>query len=600
MTKRYITPVAFLAFSCLFVSSSAQEAQGKPVRTQSFDVSRLDTRAFSPQIDDAYVFHAKRPENPIEIPETPFTHNDLPVGQIRDVVRTQMGPLFPAIGATGWTPADPDLAVGQSHIVATVNSSVAFFTKAGVSQFQQTSENFFAGMGAGTFQFDPKCFYDRVHNRFVFIFLEQADTPRTSKILMAVSDDGDPNGTWYRYRLESKLVIGTSEYWLDYPGFGYNKDAFVICGNMFGFTTGFAGVYFLVIPSAAVLSGGSATVNYMRDSSGASAQVAEMIDAVETKVFAISRNGSSAVKVYALTNVGGTPSWQSAGVTVPTNSAPTIDAASTSGRTLDSLDGRIFNANWRGGKLMATHTIQSGSFLRARWYEINTNSWPTSGSPSLSMSGDVAAGSAHHHMPAINRNSVGAVSMIFTRSSSTITADIMSAGRAAGDPAGTMGTPVLLEGSAGNNYTQGRWGDYFGCDVDPVDDKTFWGIGMGVASTNNWRTSIFSWTISGEPPPPPGAELTGLTLSDYDVPGGTVVPGTVTLSAGAPTGGAQVTMTSSHPSIASVPSSVTVAEGVTSANFNVTTVRPPRTTSVTISATYNNVTLQVILRVSKR
>ncbi|MBA3726269.1 MAG: hypothetical protein H0W86_07390, partial [Armatimonadetes bacterium] len=584
MTKRSITPVAFLAFSCLFVSSPAQEAQGKSVRTQSFDASRLDTRTFSPQIDDAYVFHAKRPENPIEIPVPPFTQNDLPVGRIRDVVRTQMGPLFPAIGATGWTPADPDLAVGQSHIVATVNSSIAFFTKAGVSQFQQTSENFFAGMGAGTFQFDPKCFYDRVHNRFVLIFLEQADTPRTSKILMAVSDDDDPNGTWYRYRLESKLVIGTSEYWLDYPGFGYNKDAFVICGNMFGFTTGFAGVYFLVIPSGSVLSGGSAPVNYMRDSSGASAQVAEMIDAAETKVFAISRNGSSAVKVYALTNVGGTPSWQSASVTVPTNSAPTIDAASTSGRTLDSLDGRIFNTNWRGGKLMATHTIQSGSFLRARWYEINTNSWPTSGSPSLSMSGDVAAGSAHHHMPAINRNSVGDVSMIFTRSSSTITADIMCAGRAAGDPAGTMGTPVLLEGSAGNNYTQGRWGDYFGCDVDPVDDTTFWGIGMGVASTNNWRTSIFSWTISGEPPPPPGAELIALTLSDYDVVGGVVVPGTVTLSAGAPVGGAQVTMTSSHPSIASVPSSVTVAGGATSANFNVTTVRPPRTTNVTISA----------------
>jgi hypothetical protein len=113
------------------------------------------------------------------------------------------------------------------------------------------------------------------------------------------------------------------------------------------------------------------------------------------------------------------------------------------------------------------------------------------------MSGEVAGATGiHHHMPAVNKNAVGDVSMLFTRSSTSITADMMYTGRFATDPAGTMGTPVLLESSAGNNYGSGRWGDYFDVDVDPVDDITFWGIAMGVAGNNSWRTSIFSWTIT--------------------------------------------------------------------------------------------------------
>jgi hypothetical protein len=113
------------------------------------------------------------------------------------------------------------------------------------------------------------------------------------------------------------------------------------------------------------------------------------------------------------------------------------------------------------------------------------------------MSGNIiGASGVHHHMPAVSTNSVGDISTMFTRSSTSITADIMVAGRKVTDPSGTMGLPINLESSSGNNYGSGRWGDYFGVDVDPVDDTTFWGIGMGVAANNSWRTSIFSWTIS--------------------------------------------------------------------------------------------------------
>lgn len=489
--------LALAACTAIAASTPAQDANTiRPFRTASVDAERIDTNSFAEQINNRYVLFERRPSNPIDISPEWGEPNTLPVGQAQNYTRGSVSYQWPAISATGWTPPDPDIAVGPNHIVAVVNSSIAFFNKDGTHTFQQTAEDFLSGLGAGTFLFDPKAFYDRVNNRFVMVFLERG-TPNISKIIVAVSDDNNPAGTWYKYRIEARVTVGSSHYWLDYPGFGYNKDAYVVSGNMFGFSSGFAGAQFIVIPSAPLLTGAAATVHSLRDSGGSSVQMAEVMDAGFDRIFGIARDGTSAMTVYALRNLLGTPILNQVNVTVPSNSRPTIDAPSTNGNTLDSIDGRVINAMWRGGSLLTTHTVQSSSRLRIRWYEIATNNWPISGSPSLIQSGEVAGSTGiHHHMSAVGKNAAGDISVIFSRSATSITADIMVAGRFGTDPVGTMGTPINLESSAGNDYGSGRWGDYFDLDVDPVDDTTFWGIGMGVAANNSWRTSIFSWTIS--------------------------------------------------------------------------------------------------------
>ncbi|MDQ2986150.1 MAG: hypothetical protein M3R13_05445 [Armatimonadota bacterium] len=512
MRTLYALPLA-VALTVCYATGTAQEIK-RPFRTQTFNALSESTSKYSPQIDNKFVARPHRPENPWEVSERQDPPNSLVAGEIRNVPRGVLGPSFPAISATGWTPPDPDLAVGPNQIIAVVNSSVAFFNKDGTPTFQQTAENFFSGLGAGSFIFDPKCVYDRVHQRFVIVFPERDTSPQVSKVLIAISDDNNPAGVWHKYRIEARMTISGTNYWLDYPGFGYNKDAVVVSGNMFGFGSGFAGVQYIVIPTAPILSGGTATVRYLFDEDAGSVQIAEVVDPTMDRIFGASRGGTSSLNIYAISNLT-TPSplLQGASVAVPANTRPQMDAPSTNGNTLDSIDGRLFNAVWRPGRLVASHTIQDGSLLKVRWYEVNTNSWPVSGSPTLSMSGNISgAGSTHHHMNAVNTNSLGDISAIFTRSSTTVTADIMYAGRMAADPIGTMGTPVNLEGSAGNNYGSGRWGDYFGVDVDPVDDVTFWGIAMGVAADNNWRTSIFSWTIS--------------------VPGTVVAPNLVTMERG--------------------------------------------------------------------
>jgi uncharacterized repeat protein (TIGR03803 family) len=92
--------------------------------------------------------------------------------------------------------------------------------------------------------------------------------------------------------------------------------------------------------------------------------------------------------------------------------------------------------------------------------------------------------------------------------------------------------------------------------------------------------------------------LSSLTLNPTSVSGGNNSTGTVTLTGAAPSGGASVTLSSSNTSVATVPSSVTVPAGQTSASFTVKTQRVSSNTNVVISATYNGTTKQATLTVT--
>jgi hypothetical protein len=592
MTYRVFRGVS-IAFSLLlplaaFAQKNSIATKLLPERSISKNLaSAINTNDIFVQIDETYNYQPRWPENPIDRKEPPSIPNNLVAGGLLAQPRNSLTAQFPAIGATGWTPPDPDLGVGPNHILAVVNSSIAWFDKAGVKLFQQTAGTFFAGMGAGSFIFDPKCFYDRINQRYVMVFLEQSGAPQTSKLLVAISDDNDPTGTWFRYRLESMLNISGQNYWLDYPGFGYNKDAYVVCGNMFGFTSGFGGVQFVMIPKTPLLTGAPVTTTSIRHSAGASAQVAEMISNTVTNIYAVSRVSGTSMRVYSINSPASAPTINFASVTVPASTAPTIDAQSTGGNFLDSIDGRVYNATWRNGKLVTAHNAQSGGFLRSRWYQLNTNGYP-SASPTLGQSGNVSSASQHYFCPAISINGFDDISTGFTGSSTTITANLNYTGRTVSDTAGTMGAVQLLESSAGANYTQGRWGDYFGVDVDPVDNFSFWGIGMTVDAANNWRTSIFKWRVN--------AILKQLTVSPNPVVKGNTAVLTVTLTSPAPAGGATVALTAAPgSSVVGFPASVLIPAGSVSANVNVQTSATGASATVTLTGTYNSISRSVVL-----
>ena len=91
-------------------------------------------------------------------------------------------------------------------------------------------------------------------------------------------------------------------------------------------------------------------------------------------------------------------------------------------------------------------------------------------------------------------------------------------------------------------------------------------------------------------------ELSGISLNPASVTGSMTSAGTVVLDRAAPAGGTQINLSSSDPA-ATVPATVTVAQGATSASFTITTSSVSSTKTVTISASRRGVTKTAVLTV---
>jgi len=96
------------------------------------------------------------------------------------------------------------------------------------------------------------------------------------------------------------------------------------------------------------------------------------------------------------------------------------------------------------------------------------------------------------------------------------------------------------------------------------------------------------------------AVLSSLMLNPSSVVGGSTSVGTVTLTKPAPTSGAVVTLTSNKTTVATVPGSVNIAPGASSATFNVVTKTTNKKTTVSIGASYGGVTRSATLTVVRR
>jgi FG-GAP-like repeat len=118
-----------------------------------------------------------------------------------------------------------------------------------------------------------------------------------------------------------------------------------------------------------------------------------------------------------------------------------------------------------------------------------------------------------------------------------------------------------------------------------------------IGTAGPW-SSIRRFTPQSSASPPAPAAPSALAVNPASVTGGTAAQGTVTLTAAAPVGGFPVTLSSSNPATASVPASVSVAQGATSAGFTITTSAVTASTPVTITASAGSVTRTATLTVT--
>lgn len=464
----------------------------------------IDSNAFAQQIVREGVNRAPRPVKEM-LPEHVGRRqrnmggepNNLPVGELAPALRTRVQKSFPGIDQTGWVPPDPTLAVGPDHIVTTVNQDIAFYLKDGTLLFQQPlgspgNPGFFEPVGAGNFTFDPKVFYDHIDQRFVVLTPETYGSTQ-AYLTIAVSDDSNPGGLWYKYRTDAVIQVGSTTFWWDYPGFGYDEEGYYVTSNLFGLNQGgWGGVGYRIFHKASMLNGSPVVYSTMRDGNAASVQVAQHFGD-NIAPFFVSVNNNSSLKVQAIRNPLTNPQLTTTTVTVPSFSSPG-SAPAAGGNSIGLIDLRLFNAQWRDGNLYATHGISAGGKNVARWYHMNTNNWPTSGAVSLVQSGNVdPGGSKHTYFPAIYSNILNEVALVVGTSSANDRVTVSVTGRIPTDPAGTMGPLTDMHLSTVN--TGGRWGDYYDVAVDPNDDRTFWVIGE-YGAAGGWNTWIGSFMVT--------------------------------------------------------------------------------------------------------
>ncbi|MFQ5749568.1 MAG: hypothetical protein ACE5H3_08950, partial [Planctomycetota bacterium] len=403
---------------------------------------------------------------------------------------------FQASANTGWNPPDPDLAVGPANIVTIVNGEIAFFDKAGNNSFRQAiagSSGFWGSVGAENFVFDPTALYDPHSGRFIVGAGEQASNGG-QLLVLAVSDDSDPNGTWFKYRFDLTAVGG----FVDFPNLGVDQDAVYFVNDFFAAPTG---NFIHIIPKAPLLVGGAATVTSVRTASGPiSLSSTKTYDTSTPAQYFITAFSGSNTKLLlkAIENPLGTPVLSQFQLTVPSfNGPPDADQFGTS-NLADTIDFRIKNGIYRNGRLWVAHTVGVNGTARVRWYEIDPRGWPASGNnPVLVQMGTQNLGVGEHNWYGdINVDAAGNMALAFNRSSSNQYISVERSFHLAGDSAGSLHSPTLLQISTSPEEGS-RWGDYSGLEEDPVSPGTFWS--HHEYRTSSWRTWVGKFTPMAAP-----------------------------------------------------------------------------------------------------
>jgi len=149
---------------------------------------------------------------------------------------------FEGIQQTNFVPPSPDIAAGPEELIMTVHSSVARYTKTGQQTNLVTLQQWFSNIlpticpnGAQACNiFDPSIKYDSLHGRFLILaFAEDALTAK-SYFVLSVSNGATYASGWRNWALEGNLNGTTPTFFeVDFPHLGYDNNAVYLTGNMF-------------------------------------------------------------------------------------------------------------------------------------------------------------------------------------------------------------------------------------------------------------------------------------------------------------------------------------------------------------------------------
>ncbi|MEI7491194.1 MAG: T9SS type A sorting domain-containing protein [Bacteroidota bacterium] len=402
----------------------------------------------------------------------------------------------------GVAPPDVQGDAGPEHYFQVVNLHYSIYDKAGNKLLGPLSNSsMFNGLPNNSNNGDAVVLYDEVANRWIF---SQFSLPNGGNApffeMVAVSQTGDPLGSWYRYQFQFSVFP-------DYPKLAVWPDGIYMSSNNFASGSGNPdGTGAACFDKAAMYAGLPASMQYTSlpySYGGAWAVLPSDCDGVYPPMgtpnfFSYLNNGH--ITIYGFHVDWTTPANSSytllTSLPVAYNGAvPDIPQPGTTYK-LDPIPGRImfrlpfrkFSDHW---SMVCNSTVNVNGHAGILWWELrNTGSNPANWT--IYQESIYSPTDDNRWMGSIAIDSLNNIALGYSISSSTRYPSVFYTGRKGTDPLNSM---TVAEGSivdGGGSQTTNvggrpRWGDYSSMSADPKYPGKFW------YTQEYYKTSNSSW-----------------------------------------------------------------------------------------------------------
>ncbi|MCZ7613245.1 MAG: hypothetical protein M5T52_06840 [Ignavibacteriaceae bacterium] len=357
----------------------------------------------------------------------------------------------------------------------------------------------------GSGAFDPQIIYDHYANRWFMLWDWQDSPSQQGWFIISYSDNADPFGTWYMYKMDAKLNgTANSGTWGDFPQIGYDDQAIYINSRSFSWA-GYYQYNKIRILDKSVLYASNGGVLPFVDlwSIGRPNVPSDKPDVLEPAIcytpgqggyfFNTLQNGGVYTIMYKLLNPT-SPTPRLRGKTLVVNSYGNAPLAQQLGGGTGIESGGSKHRHSpivRDNYLYAAHSIANttnASYSSVRYYKVDLSNASISEQAELGMIG------YYYLYPALAIDKDHNILVTFSRSATTEYVGAFVSSKYAADPPG-LNPSLILQPGLGNYVVdfgsgRNRWGDYMGIYLDPVNEYDVWTFTEYVRSTNTWGTYV--------------------------------------------------------------------------------------------------------------
>jgi hypothetical protein len=447
---------------------------------------------------------------------------------------------FPGISMTNFIPPDPTIAAGPEHIIICANSTFKILDKEG-NVLKSISAAVWWAPAWPDENGDPQVIYDHYSQRWVLVWMQVNSGLQTAGNLIAYSDDDNPLGTWYMYRLDTKMH-GTvsSNTWGDYPKVGYDEDAIYILTRCIDFS-GAGHLYnkIRIINKAELYSSNAGPLTYKDiwdNRMPAQGIGGAVLDCITPGISYTSGNGgwffwamgiyggapvsADFYALYKIVNPLTSPTIRGKVLPVQLYTSPPLANQLGGGMGIETIGWITKGPVIRDGFLFVAHDIQNSTnsnYSSVKYLKVDLNSH--------SIVDNIEFGSAGYFylFPSITIDKEHNAAITFSRSADTEYIGAFYSTKHSSDPMISPSQPFAI-GNGNYELTYGsginRWGDYFGIYLDPANDYDIWMISEYAAATNIW--GIYVGHIRMAPYPGAYAFLNPKSINFGDVEIGTI------------------------------------------------------------------------------